>query len=431
LFSNEDPGCSRYYFKMPIQLIPEACRFELSVLLADSGIVVRPALRLLTLATMEEKVGGIAVDAAGRPRTSCTPFVLVENGGGLFPDLGTASYVLGGRRFYFPLTLEFDSRLSFDIAEGQGAPILKLFTTEGRLEFPVSERFATFVRLTETLGLMVPAADDDTFTVVSVRQRGSDLARPHVADAGALMSDAKFEKTLETKKAWRAKSVANPELYVGHVNNSVTYEHYVISEFDRRVSKTLVQEICLLCRTTKNITREHCTPHWLMKRMKLQPIVALIFCSSCNSEQGRKLESPIEQAFISGNFPSDENLTKMWALKTSLTLAVSQNIRVPRVLAEAVRTGDFSLGGAEVLALQDQSESPKREFRFVAASLPTDDCEKGRCTLIYLFELQLPRPPLGPREHFSGSPRARYVFHSESGYGALGYDACTTRAIEQ
>lgn len=370
---------------MPTKLIPEDCRFEPSIMLAHNGIIIRPALRLLTLATSEERVNGIATDVGGRPRTTCVPFVLAQNWTKLFPDPGAANFIQDGRRFYFPLSLEFDKSLSFDVVGGAVVNMLQIFTNQGQLEFPVSETFASFVRLTETLGLMVPVGGDNTYRIVSVRQRGSDLTLPQVGDAGVLMSDAKFEKTLETPKAWRAKFCLSPELYVDQVNDSITYEHYYIGESDRRVSKTLVQEICLLCQTTNKMTREHCTPRWLMTKMNLRPIVATIFCSSCNSEQGRRLESPMEQSFISGSFLRDEELTNMWALKTALTLAASQNIRVPRVMAEAVRSGDVSLGGAEVLALHDETLPPEGEFRFIVASLRKEDYEKGRFALLFTF----------------------------------------------
>ncbi|MBD8043606.1 hypothetical protein H9638_07245 [Arthrobacter sp. Sa2BUA2] len=370
---------------MPTEPIPEDLWFEPSVQLEGSGIVIRPALRLLTLATLEESISGMAADVAGRPRTSCVPFVIIQNWSALFPDLGPANYTLSESRFYFPLALEFDNRASFDITELQGVIILLISANGKRLELPISRLFADFILLTETLGMMLQAAGDNTFRVLSVPQEGSDVKVPQVADTGALMSQANFDRILKSPRAWRAKISANPRLYVDQANDSVTYEHYFIDPVDRRVSKTLVQEICLLCLTTENITREHCTPNWLMKKMQLQPIVASVLCETCNNEQGRKLESPIEQAFIAGSFLSDEKLTNMWALKTALTLAASQNIHVPRVLAEAVRAGDTSLGGAQVLALRDQGSSPKREFRFVVASLSDEDRENGRFALLFTF----------------------------------------------
>lgn len=376
---------------MPKKIVTSDCMFEDSIHLASMDVTIRPNLRLFTLAAREENVDGAVVDRLGRHRTTCVPNVIIQNGADLFATTWASDHDLGDLELKFPLAMKFHEDMSFTVvhiptSEGTGQAILTIMPVAATaLCLPVSDRFARFLELTQTLGLLVAQDGDERFKVFSIRKNDSDTSFPAVADTWALIGSKNFRKVIDTQSAWEAKAVAVPELYVEEVKWYMSYDTYFVGKSSKHVSSTPSQKVCFLCGTDEQITREHCTPRWLVEELELEPIVASIFCSTCNSEQGRRLEQPMGRAFRAGNLLEDEKIVNLWALKTALTLAVSQNAHVPEVLAEAVRNGDTNLGGAEVVALRQEHLPESDEFRFITTSLSANDRSLGRFVFFFAF----------------------------------------------
>lgn len=78
---------------------------------------------------------------------------------------------------------------------------------------------------------------------------------------------------------------------------------------------------CLAC-NKPSVTREHCSPKWLVDRYSVEPLVARILCKSCNSWFGKNLEEPIADMFQRG-IPIDFETLSKWSIKTAITMSIA------------------------------------------------------------------------------------------------------------
>lgn len=78
---------------------------------------------------------------------------------------------------------------------------------------------------------------------------------------------------------------------------------------------------CLAC-NEPSVTREHCSPKWLVDRYSVEPLVARILCKSCNSWFGKNLEEPVADMFQRG-IPIDFETLSKWSIKTAITMSIA------------------------------------------------------------------------------------------------------------
>lgn len=105
---------------------------------------------------------------------------------------------------------------------------------------------------------------------------------------------------------------------------------------------------CVCC-SKKEVSREHCTPAWLCRLLGVEPVVADIFCQSCNTYFGKTLEEPIAGMCTAGVFPASIpsralDLMTRWFVKTALTVALASGVRFDLSWFDDIRSGRIPEG---------------------------------------------------------------------------------------
>ena len=83
---------------------------------------------------------------------------------------------------------------------------------------------------------------------------------------------------------------------------------------------------CCVCGRTPT-TNEHCFPSWIANYYEAKPLVAPIFCESCNSWFGEVFEQPARKALLEES-DYDLELFAKWAIKTALTMSLASGIQI-------------------------------------------------------------------------------------------------------
>ena len=84
---------------------------------------------------------------------------------------------------------------------------------------------------------------------------------------------------------------------------------------------------CFVCGKTPT-TKEHCSPSWFAKYYEAKPLIASIFCESCNSWFGKEFEQPAREALVEERSDYDPKIFAKWAIKTALTMSLASGIQI-------------------------------------------------------------------------------------------------------
>jgi len=237
----------------------------------------------------------------------------------------------------------------------------------------LTARQSWFLELTRSLAFVLHIQDTKWFGVIAARQA------PKSFPMMAIMRGSEKQKAslLEHSTAWQAYRVVPVSNMLGNRTPNPTelmWGSYKVGRTERVIPKTVPERICCLCGSSK-VTKEHCTPNWLMYRMKLVPVTAQILCRGCNQSLGSDLERPFRVIYESQRLEHEPELTAKWAMKTAVMLSLASQVKVPKSLIYAVLARSASPGDTQVFSAT--LDPPEESFTFSLTHLGSELKRRG------------------------------------------------------
>lgn len=353
----------------------------------DENVLGVTYLGVYDTAVSEIIQDGKITDTHGRSNASCVPLLEIptinESQSRIFGLLPAGVH---RDTFAIPLASKFHDFIQYKINKSEKNLRLMNVSNNEETCFSISLEFISFLEVTNTLGIHFLTSIPEQVKIISVRPADSIHSHPAVAGTRSSVLDKKFKNALINTKAWEAKIPLPLSLYADRNDYCISYDTYGISSTGKRVATPQVEERCILCHRTEDISIEHCTPRWLAAALDIQPLTEKILCRSCNSDLGQKLELEINSAYKAGNLLRDLDAASRWGLKTAIMLAAAQNVHVPRRLSDAVLNEDPHLGGAFVLHCKITTIDVASRFQFTVSRFGTDPRKVNRFMLQFMFD---------------------------------------------
>lgn len=226
------------------------------------------------------------------------------------------------------------------------ADAVELFSTSRPLgllhgnRFPIDPRLARFLRLCETLSVVI-----ETPTAAFVASFVIDERPPQQVFHEGTLRMKSFASVVEHSDKWAPATLGSMSLLAGMADLA---DHHVRTYMATPSACDLPDRIsyvgpCLACGGPGN-SREHCLPRWIANAHNVVPVVAPLFCVSCNSHFGAEVEAPlaieVRANGLSGALHTE--LFARWAVKTALTLSAASEVRFPNEWMREIRAGVIS-----------------------------------------------------------------------------------------
>lgn len=233
-----------------------------------------------------------------------------------------------------PLHVEPSKRASFRL---DGAELVVNAGILQGVPLEMEDPFAEFLRLTDTLGVVVAATSRQYIATLHPSSAAEMLPCMAVHPGG--LSQKGFDRVKQRSSNWKAVVPVNVSLMAGGEDLSDDHVMTYGSTAQERFLPTGLSYsgTCILCGGTR-VSVEHCTPSWLTEMLGVMPTTAPLLCVACNHRLGRNIEEPVAGLYHAGRLldPANKQLMALWMFKTALMLSAAANVQIPVDLRESL-----------------------------------------------------------------------------------------------